>query len=46
MVAVQRSKLAVVSLREVRKSPRLVDVDKLYDRERLNVKIENPLLEG
>jgi 6-phosphofructokinase len=46
MVGVQRSKLVVVSLREVRKSPRLVDVDKLYDRERLNVKIENPLLEG
>jgi hypothetical protein len=29
----------------VRKSPRLVDVDKLYDKERLNVKIENPLLD-
>jgi 6-phosphofructokinase 1 len=46
MVGVQKSKLTVVPLREVRKSPRLVDVDKLYDRERLNVKIENPLLEG
>lgn len=45
MVAVQKSKLVVVPLREVRKSPRLVDVDKLYDKERLNVKIENPLLD-
>lgn len=46
MVGVQKSKLVVVPLAEVRKSPRLVDVDKLYDKERLNVKIENPLLEG
>jgi len=45
MVAVHRSKLTVVSLREVKKSPKLVDVQKLYDTERLNVKIENPLLE-
>ena len=46
MVCVQRSKLTIVPLEEVRKSPRLVDVDKLYNRERLNVQIENPLLEG
>ena len=46
MVAVNRSKLNVMPLREVRKSPRLVDVDKNYDRENLNVKIENPLVDS
>ncbi len=46
MVAVRRAKLTVVPLREVRKSPALVDVDRLYDRERLNVKIENPLVDA
>ena len=46
MVAVHRSRLAVMPLKEVRKSPRLVDVDKHYDREKLNVKIENPLLDS
>jgi 6-phosphofructokinase len=46
MVAVNRSKLTVMPLKEVRKSPRLVDVDKHYDREKLNVKIENPLLDS
>jgi 6-phosphofructokinase len=45
MVAVHRSKLAVIPLKEVRKSPRLVDVNKHYDRDKLNVKIENPLLD-
>jgi 6-phosphofructokinase len=45
MVAVQRSKLVVVSLKEVRKSPRLVEVDKLYDKDRLNVKIESPIVD-
>ncbi len=45
MVAVRRAKLSVVPLREVRKSPSLVDVDKHYDREQLNVKIENPLVD-
>jgi 6-phosphofructokinase len=45
MVAVHRSKLTIVSLREVKKSPKLVDVERLYDTERLNVKIQNPLLE-
>jgi ATP-dependent phosphofructokinase / diphosphate-dependent phosphofructokinase len=44
MVALQRSKLAVVPLKEVRKSPRLVDVDKLYDKDRLNVRIESPMV--
>lgn len=45
MVAVRRAKLAVVSLKEVRKSPSLVDVDRLYDKERLNVKIESVLVD-
>jgi ATP-dependent phosphofructokinase / diphosphate-dependent phosphofructokinase len=45
MVAVRGAKLAIVPLREVRKSPRLVDVDRLYDRDRLNVRIENPLVD-
>ena len=40
MVALQKSTLVSVPLKEVRKSPRLVDVDKYYDTERLNVKIE------
>jgi 6-phosphofructokinase len=46
MVAVHRSKLSVAPLKEVRKSPRLVDVDKHYDKEKLNVRIENPLLDA
>ena len=40
----RKAKLSVVPLREVRKSPSLVEVDRLYDRDRLNVKIENPLV--
>ncbi len=40
MVAVQHSRLTKVSLGEIKKSPSLVDVDKYYDTDRLNVKIE------
>jgi 6-phosphofructokinase len=40
MVAIQRSRLRKVPLAEIRNSPRLVDVEKYYDTERLNVKIE------
>ncbi len=40
MVAMQKSRLVKVFLKEVKKSPSLVDVDKYYDRESLNVKIE------
>lgn len=40
MVALQRSRLTRVHLKEIRKSPRLVDVEKYYDTERLNVRIE------
>ncbi len=40
MVAVQRSRLVKVPLAEVKNSPSLVDVDKYYDTDRLNVKIE------
>ena len=39
MVALKRSRLTKTDLKEVRKSPSLVDVDKYYDTERLNVKI-------
>ena len=40
MVALQRSRLTKLPLSEVKKSPSLVDVEKHYDTERLNVKIE------
>jgi 6-phosphofructokinase len=40
MVALKRARLTKVPLAEIRKSPHLVDVDKHYDTERLNVKIE------
>jgi 6-phosphofructokinase 1 len=40
MVSLQRARLRKVSMAEIRKSPRLVDVDTHYDTERLNVKIE------
>jgi len=40
MVALQKSRLVKAPLKEISKSPRLVDVDKYYDRERLDVKIE------
>ena len=40
MVALQRSRLTKLALSEVKKSPSLVDVEKHYDTERLNVKIE------
>ena len=40
MVGLQKSRLLRVPLSEIKKSPHLVDIDKLYDRERLNVKIE------
>jgi 6-phosphofructokinase 1 len=40
MVSLRKSRLTKTPLEEVRKSPNLVDVDKYYDRERLNVKIE------
>jgi len=40
MVAMQKSRLVRVPLKEVEKSPSLVDVDKYYDRDMLNVKIE------
>jgi 6-phosphofructokinase len=46
MVSVRGAKLAVVPLKEVRKSPRLVDVERLYDTERLNVKVESPILDA
>jgi len=39
MVGIQRAKLVSLPLKEVKKSPRLVDVDRLYDTERLNVKV-------
>lgn len=40
MVALQRARLRKVPLSEIRKSPHLVEVDKYYDTDRLNVKIE------
>jgi 6-phosphofructokinase 1 len=40
MVSLKRSRLTKVPLEEIRKSPSLVDVEKHYDTERLNVKIE------
>lgn len=40
MVALQRARLTKVPLVEIRKSPHLVEVEKHYDTERLNVKIE------
>jgi 6-phosphofructokinase 1 len=40
MVALQRSRLTKLPLSEIKKSPNLVDVEKHYDTERLNVKIE------
>ncbi|HSG29067.1 MAG TPA: ATP-dependent 6-phosphofructokinase, partial [Candidatus Krumholzibacterium sp.] len=40
MIAVQRSRLVKVPLSEVKKSPSLVNVEKHYDTDRLNVKIE------
>lgn len=40
MVAVKHSRLVKVPLSEIRKSPSLVDVEKYYDTENLNVKIE------
>ncbi len=40
MIALQHSRLTKVPLREIGKSPRLVDVDASYDTDRLNVKIE------
>ncbi len=39
-VALQKSRLTKVELKEIKKSPSLVDVDKHYDKENLNVKIE------
>ncbi|UCF04476.1 MAG: ATP-dependent 6-phosphofructokinase [bacterium] len=40
MVTLQRSRLVKVPIQEIRKSPHLVDVDRYYDTDRLNVKIE------
>ncbi|MCD6379934.1 ATP-dependent 6-phosphofructokinase [bacterium] len=40
MVALQKSRLVSVPLEEIKKSPSLIDVDKYYDRDNLNVKIE------
>ncbi len=40
MVAVQHSRLTKVPLAEIKKSPSLVNVEKHYDTEKLNVKIE------
>jgi 6-phosphofructokinase 1 len=40
MVALQKSRLTKVPIREIRKSPNLVDVDRYYDIDRLNVRIE------
>ncbi len=37
-IGVRRSRLVKVDLPEIRKSPSLVDVDRFYDTERLNVK--------
>ncbi len=45
MVALQRSRLTRVPLAEIRKSPSLVNVNKYYDTERLNVKIEETEVE-
>jgi len=46
MVSVRGGKLAVVPLKEVRNSPRLVDVERLYDTERLNVRVESQILDA
>jgi 6-phosphofructokinase len=46
MISVQGAKLAAVPLTEVRNSPRLVDVERLYDTERLNVKVESRILDA
>jgi 6-phosphofructokinase len=40
MVALKRARLTKTPLAEVKKSPNLVNVEKYYDTERLNVKIE------
>ncbi|MBD3179567.1 MAG: ATP-dependent 6-phosphofructokinase [Candidatus Latescibacteria bacterium] len=40
MVALRKSRLRKVPLKEIKKSPSLVDVEKHYDTENLNVKIE------
>ena len=40
MVALQKSRLVRVPLKEVEKSPSLIDVEKYYDKDKLNVKIE------
>jgi 6-phosphofructokinase len=39
MVALKHSRLTKTNLKEVKKSPSLVDIDKYYDVDRLNVKI-------
>lgn len=40
MIALRKSTLREVPIKEIEKSPKLVDVDRYYDTERLNVKIE------
>ncbi|HMA76622.1 MAG TPA: ATP-dependent 6-phosphofructokinase [Candidatus Krumholzibacteriaceae bacterium] len=40
MVALQKSRLVKLPIEEIKKSPRLIDVDKYYDKDNLNVKIE------
>ncbi len=40
MVALQKSRLTSVPLAEVRKSPNLIDVERYYDTDKLNIKIE------
>ena len=40
MIAIKHARLTKTPLTEVKKSPQLVDVEKSYDTERLNVKIE------
>ena len=40
MVSVQKSRLTKMPLDAIKASPRLVDVDRYYDKENLNVKIE------
>jgi 6-phosphofructokinase len=46
MVVIKRSRLTEMPLEEIYKSPSLVDVDKHYDTERLNVKIEGTGVEA
>jgi 6-phosphofructokinase 1 len=46
MVVIKRSRLSEMPLEEIKKSPSLVDVDKHYDTEALNVKIEGTGVES